>query len=116
MTGQTMGWFHSLVLRRSELPAGVLELPAPIFVPFCNFGYRFCFHNLPISFLPVIGALIPALFPSVCCRWHQTTSKITIPGRKWVYRLLSAEGVPILDIMLKDGETPPQPGVPVLAR
>lgn len=46
----------------------------------------------------------------------QTTSKITIPGRKWVYRLLSAEGVPILDIMLKDGETPPQPGVPVLAR
>ncbi|CAN0361310.1 unnamed protein product, partial [Ectocarpus sp. 12 AP-2014] len=46
----------------------------------------------------------------------QTTSKITIPGRKAVYRLLGADRVPILDIMLKDGEEPPQPGVPILAR
>ncbi|CAM9809113.1 unnamed protein product [Ectocarpus sp. 4 AP-2014] len=45
----------------------------------------------------------------------QTTSKITIPGRKAVYRLLGADRVPILDIMLKDGEEPPQPGVPILA-
>lgn len=47
---------------------------------------------------------------------RQTTSKITIPGRKWVYRLVGADGVPILDIMLKDGEDPPLPGVPILAR
>eukprot|EP00752_Nemacystus_decipiens_P007286 g6520.t1 len=46
----------------------------------------------------------------------QTTSKITIPGRKRVYRLIGADGVPILDIMLKDEEDPPQPGVPILAR
>ncbi|CAM9831420.1 unnamed protein product [Scytosiphon promiscuus] len=45
----------------------------------------------------------------------QTTSKITIPGRKWVYRLFGVDGVPILDIMLKNGEEPPQPGVPILA-
>lgn len=47
---------------------------------------------------------------------NQTTSKITIPGRKEVYRLLAADGVPILDIMIKDGEEQPQPGVPILAR
>ncbi|CAM9899441.1 unnamed protein product [Pylaiella littoralis] len=46
----------------------------------------------------------------------QTTSKITIPGRKEVYRLLAADEVPILDIMIKDGEEQPQPGVPILAR
>lgn len=49
-------------------------------------------------------------------RRQQATSKITIPGRKWVYRLLGVDGVPILDIMLKDGEEAPQPGVPILAR
>ncbi|CAM9274865.1 unnamed protein product [Sphacelaria rigidula] len=46
----------------------------------------------------------------------QTTSKVTIPGRKSVYRLVGSSGTPILDIMLSEGEDPPQPGVPILAR
>lgn len=46
----------------------------------------------------------------------QSTSKITIPGRKWLYRLYGADGIPILDIMLLDGEDQPQPGVSILAR
>lgn len=48
--------------------------------------------------------------------FHQTTSKVTIPGRKSVYRLVGSSGTPILDIMLSEGEDPPQPGVPILAR
>lgn len=55
-----------------------------------------------------------ALLPLLSLR--QATSKITIPGRKWAYRLLGSDGVPILDIMLLDGENPPRPGVPILAR
>ncbi|CAM9185098.1 unnamed protein product [Ascophyllum nodosum] len=46
----------------------------------------------------------------------EITSKITIPAKKWAYRLVGGDGVPILDIMLKDGEEPPKPGVPTLAR
>lgn len=46
----------------------------------------------------------------------QATSKITIPGKKVVYRLVSSDGVPILDMMLLEGEDPPQPNVPILAR
>ena len=37
-------------------------------------------------------------------------SKITIPGRKKLYRLIGKKGVPLIDVMLKSDESPPEPG------
>ncbi|CAM9820304.1 unnamed protein product, partial [Choristocarpus tenellus] len=45
---------------------------------------------------------------------QQSKSKVTIPGRKWVYRLVGKDGVPILDLVVLDGELAPEPGKPVL--
>ena len=38
----------------------------------------------------------------------QDASKITIPGRKEAYRLIGAEGVPILDLVIRVGEMRPE--------
>ncbi|CAM9315238.1 unnamed protein product [Discosporangium mesarthrocarpum] len=46
----------------------------------------------------------------------QNKSKITIPSRKWAYRLMGKDGVPLLDLLLQDGEAAPEPGKPVLCR
>lgn len=121
-----MGWFFTLLCcdgAKYPLCFGAgcagwgVEIPAASFFSlFAALVVVHCTVTTSSHWFHVCRCLIPARIPIVCCRWRQTTSKITIPGRKWVYRLLSGEGVPILDIMLKDGETPPQPGVPVLAR
>ena len=37
----------------------------------------------------------------------QEAAKITIPGRKDAYRLVGSEGVPILDLIIRKGESPP---------
>eukprot|EP00752_Nemacystus_decipiens_P007287 g6520.t2 len=75
-------------------------------------------HSLADQAQPALGCVYKLVsiegIPRI--KLSQTTSKITIPGRKRVYRLIGADGVPILDIMLKDEEDPPQPGVPILAR
>lgn len=46
----------------------------------------------------------------------QEASKITLPARKEVYRLIGGEGVPILDLIIRAGEPRPQPGRRVLCR
>lgn len=46
----------------------------------------------------------------------QEASKITVPARKEVYRLIGAEGVPILDLIIRAGEPQPQPGRRILCR
>ena len=46
----------------------------------------------------------------------QEASKVTLPGRKDSYRLVGAEGVPILDLIIRSGEMPPQPQRRVLCR
>lgn len=46
----------------------------------------------------------------------QDIGKVTIPGRKQGYRLLGADGHPVLDILLQAGEAPPQPGQRILCR
>ncbi len=46
----------------------------------------------------------------------QDLGKITIPGRKNVYRLFGREGYPILDLMVPVGDKPPDAGEKVLCR
>lgn len=43
-------------------------------------------------------------------------AKITLPGRKEAYRLIGHEGYPLLDLMIRVGAVPPQPGARILAR
>lgn len=46
----------------------------------------------------------------------QDPGKITIPGRKEAFRLVGAEGVPILDVVVRVGEARPAPGRRMLCR
>lgn len=46
----------------------------------------------------------------------QDLEKIVIPGRKESFRLLDADGTPILDLMIMAGEERPRPGQRVLCR
>ena len=46
----------------------------------------------------------------------QDASKVTIPGRKEAFRLIGAEGVPILDLVVRVGEMQPQARKRVLCR
>lgn len=46
----------------------------------------------------------------------QEVEKITIPGRKVPYRLIGDEGFPILDLMIEEGEQPPEAGGQILCR
>jgi nicotinate phosphoribosyltransferase len=46
----------------------------------------------------------------------QDSAKITIPGAKEAFRLVGSEGVPLLDMMIRQGESRPTPGRRVLAR
>ena len=43
-------------------------------------------------------------------------AKVTMPGRKAVYRLYNAQGLALLDLMQKEEEPPPQVGKAVLCR
>jgi nicotinate phosphoribosyltransferase len=44
----------------------------------------------------------------------QELSKMTIPGKKDVYRLFSDDGYSLLDLMIRVGDNPPEPGSRVL--
>jgi len=46
----------------------------------------------------------------------QETAKVTIPGRKEVYRLIGVNGSPLLDLMMQAGEDAPRPGERILCR
>ena len=46
----------------------------------------------------------------------QDLAKVTIPGRKEAYRLLGENGIPLLDLLIQCGETPPAPGRRLLCR
>lgn len=46
----------------------------------------------------------------------QDIGKITIPGRKEAFRLIGTDGVPILDMMIRSGESPPQIGKRMMCR
>ncbi|OQR98209.1 nicotinate phosphoribosyltransferase [Achlya hypogyna] len=46
----------------------------------------------------------------------QETSKVTIPGRKHAFRLVGANGSPILDLMMRCSEREPQAGQRLLCR
>lgn len=46
----------------------------------------------------------------------QDPSKVTIPGRKEAYRLVAANGSPLLDLMIGCDEQPPQVGKKLLCR
>lgn len=43
-------------------------------------------------------------------------AKVTIPGRKIIYRLYGSDGLALVDLMQLDHESPPQPGDRVLCR
>jgi nicotinate phosphoribosyltransferase len=42
--------------------------------------------------------------------------KITLPGAKEVYRLIGVEGVPLLDLVIRVGESPPMTGKRIMCR
>lgn len=42
--------------------------------------------------------------------------KVTIPGRKEIYRLFGSQGYPIVDVMIKVGQTVPKSGEPFMCR
>eukprot|EP00808_Paulinella_micropora_P009595 g58550.t1 len=44
----------------------------------------------------------------------QDAGKVTIPGRKDVYRLMNKDGQPLLDLLAKAGEVPPIPNQKIL--
>ncbi len=44
----------------------------------------------------------------------QELNKMTIPGKKEAYRLFSADGHSLIDLMIKAGDKPPEPGMRVL--
>jgi nicotinate phosphoribosyltransferase len=46
----------------------------------------------------------------------QDIAKVTIPAAKEVYRLFGVEGIPILDLIIRQGEMPPASGRRVLCR
>jgi hypothetical protein len=46
----------------------------------------------------------------------QDVAKVTIPGAKETFRLIGGEGVPLLDLIIRAGESRPQPGKRVLCR
>ncbi len=46
----------------------------------------------------------------------QDMAKVTMPGAKEVYRLLGSDGVPLLDVIIRAGETRPMPGRRMLCR
>ncbi|WP_372366648.1 nicotinate phosphoribosyltransferase [Candidatus Uabimicrobium sp. HlEnr_7] len=46
----------------------------------------------------------------------QDVEKITLPGRKNVYRIIGKEGYPLLDLMTKEGDPSPKPGEKMLCR
>lgn len=46
----------------------------------------------------------------------QDVEKVTMPGKKNVFRLYGSEGWAVIDIMQKDDEEAPQPGEKVLCR
>ncbi|CAK9233591.1 unnamed protein product [Sphagnum jensenii] len=43
-------------------------------------------------------------------------NKVTIPCKKQCFRLYGREGVPLVDLMIGENETPPQPGERILCR
>lgn len=46
----------------------------------------------------------------------QDVEKITLPGRKKVYRIIGQQGYPLLDLMTKEDDIVPQPGKKILCR
>lgn len=46
----------------------------------------------------------------------QDLEKVTIPGTKECYRLIGVEGVPLVDLIIRVGETPPQVGKRIMCR
>lgn len=46
----------------------------------------------------------------------QDLGKVTIPGRKDVYRIYGREGYPVLDLMVLTGDAPPEKGEKVMCR
>ena len=46
----------------------------------------------------------------------QELSKMTVPGKKEAYRLLSEDGYGLLDLMIRVGDKPPEPATRVLCR
>ena len=40
----------------------------------------------------------------------QEITKVTIPGNKQAYRLVSRDGTPLIDVLLQANETAPTPG------
>lgn len=46
----------------------------------------------------------------------QDMAKVTIPGAKEVFRLIGSDGVPLLDLIIRAGETRPMPGRRMLCR
>jgi nicotinate phosphoribosyltransferase len=46
----------------------------------------------------------------------QDMAKVTIPGSKEVYRLIGGEGVPLMDLIIRAGETRPAAGKRILCR
>lgn len=51
-----------------------------------------------------------------CIKLSQDVEKVTMPGNKNAYRLYSADGHALIDLMQKVNEDPPQVGQKVLCR
>lgn len=46
----------------------------------------------------------------------QDIAKVMIPGQKDIYRIFNTEGHPLVDLICRKGETPPEAGKRVLCR
>lgn len=67
---------------------------------------------------PALGCVykIVVINESPRIKISQDVNKVTIPGRKSVYRLFGREGFPVVDLMILEGEPPPVAGNKILCR
>ena len=75
-------------------------------------------HLVTCQAQPALGGVykMVEVDESARIKLSQDIGKVTIPGLKLAYRLIGANDVPLLDLMMKADEPPPEPGQRILCR
>jgi len=71
-----------------------------------------CVYQVTCQAQPALGMVYKLVEANKKARikLSQEVTKITIPGDKEAYRLVGADGVPLVDILLRTGESKPEAG------